>query len=115
MLINFDIKNIQHDNDTINRMSKYLTYKDLYNGNFNRAFSSTIMKIRKRYPLDNTTSQSLIRINLFNALTELFKGFLTNQGLNINVDDEKQKICTILHCILHSGYCFHVYVFRIGK
>jgi hypothetical protein len=50
------------------------------------------MKIRKRYPLDNTTSQSLIRINLFNALTEFFKGFLTNQGLNINVDDEKQKI-----------------------
>lgn len=90
MFTNFDIKNARNDADTIQRLSDYNKYKDLYDGDFNRAFSSTVLKIRKRYPLDNTTSQSLININLFWALTDFFKGFLTNQGITVNVDDEKQ-------------------------
>ena len=92
MFTNFDIKNIRYDSDTIERLEKYNQYKDLYDGNFNRAFNSTVLKIRKRYPLDNTTAQSLININLFWALTDFFKGFLTNQGITVNVDDSKQKI-----------------------
>ena len=92
MITTFSIKDIKNDTDTIQRLSDYDEYKDLYEGNFNRAFNSTIVKIRKRYPLDNTTSQSLININLFWALTDFFKGFLTNQGIGINVDDSKQKI-----------------------
>lgn len=90
MFTNFDIKNARNDADTIQRLSDYNKYKDLYDGDFNKAFSSTVLKIRKRYPLDNTTAQSLININLFWALTDFFKGFLTNQGIVVNVDDDKQ-------------------------
>lgn len=92
MITNFDIKNIKNDSDTLERFSRYSQYKDLYDGDFNRAFNSTVLKIRKRYPLDNTTAQSLININLFWALTDFFKGFITNQGIQVNVDDSKQKI-----------------------
>ena len=91
MLTNFDTKNIKHDTDTINRFAIYTEYKNLYDGDFNKAFNSTILKIQKRYPLDNTTAQSLININLFWALTDFFKGFLTNQGVSINVDDNIQE------------------------
>lgn len=91
MITNFDIKLLKNDTDTINRFSKYSEYKNLYDGDFARAFSSTLMKIRRRYPLDNTTAQSLININLFWALTDFFKCFLTNQGIVVNVDDEKQS------------------------
>ena len=92
MFTNFDIKNTKYDTDTIQRLSDYNEYRNLYDGDFNKAFSSTVLKIRKRYPLDNTTAQSLININLFWALTDFFKGFLTNQGITVNVDDEKQTI-----------------------
>lgn len=91
MFTNFDIKNTKNDSDTIERLTRYNDYRNLYDGDFTRAFSSTILKIRKRYPLDNTTAQSLINVNLFWALTDFFKGFLTNQGITVNVDDDKQK------------------------
>lgn len=91
MFTTFDIKNTKYDTDTIERFSDYEDYRNLYDGDFNKAFSSTVLKIRKRYPLDNTTAQSLININLFWALTDFFKGFLTNQGININVDDKIQQ------------------------
>lgn len=92
MFTTFDITNLKNDNDTISRFSLYKDCHDLYEGNFNSAFNSTLLKIRKRYPLDNTTAQSLININLFWALTDFFKGFLTNQGININVDDDLQPV-----------------------
>lgn len=92
MFTSFDIKNISTDSDTIERFSDYLYYRNLYDGDFNSAFSSTVMKIRRRYPLDNTTAQSLININLFWALTDFFKGFITNQGINVNVDEPFQEI-----------------------
>ena len=90
MFTNFDFKNTKFDTDTIERFSQYDYYRNLYDGDFNKAFSSTVLKIRKRYPLDNTTAQSLININLFWALTDFFKGFLTNQGITVNVDDDLQ-------------------------
>lgn len=92
MFTNFDIKNTKHDSDTIQRLSLYNDYRNLYDGDFSKAFSSTLLKIRKRYPLDNTTAQSLININLFWALTDFFKGFLTNQGISVNVDDNLQAV-----------------------
>lgn len=92
MFTNFDIKNTKHDSDTIERLSLYNDYRNLYDGDFSKAFSSTLLKIQKRYPLDNTTAQSLININLFWALTDFFKGFLTNQGIAVNVDDKVQDI-----------------------
>ena len=90
MLTTFDIEIVKNDRDTVQRFASYADYRDLYDGDFSSAFSSTILKIRKRYPLDNTTAQSLININLFWALTDFFKGFVTNQGIAVNVDDEKQ-------------------------
>ena len=72
MFTNFDIKNTKFDTDTIERFSQYDYYRNLYDGDFNKAFSSTVLKIRKRYPLDNTTAQSLININLFWAQTRIF-------------------------------------------
>ena len=51
MITNFDIKNIKNDSDTLERFSRYSQYKDLYDGDFNRAFNSTVLKIRKRYPI----------------------------------------------------------------
>lgn len=92
MFTNFDITNLKYDSDTIDRFSKYDYYRNLYDGDFTKAFSSTVLKIRKRYPLDNTTAQSLININMFWALTDFFKGFLTNQGINVNVDDDEQAV-----------------------
>lgn len=92
MFTSFDIKNISRDSDTIQRFSDYIYYRNLYDGDFNKAFSTTVMKIRRRYPLDNTTAQSLININLFWALTDFFKGFITNQGINVNVDEELQEV-----------------------
>ncbi len=92
MFTNFDVKNTKYDTDTIQRLSDYNDYRNLYEGDFNRAFNSTVLKIRKRYPLDNTTAQSLISINLFWALTDFFKGFLTNQGITVNVDDKLQNV-----------------------
>ena len=92
MFTSFDIKNISRDSDTIQRFSDYIYYRNLYDGDINKAFSTTVMKIRRRYPLDNTTAQSLININLFWALTDFFKGFITNQGINVNVDEELQEI-----------------------
>ena len=92
MFTNFDIKNTKYDTDTIERLTLYEDYRNLYNGDFAKAFSSTILKIRKRYPLDNTVAQSLINVNLFWALTDFFKGFLTNQGITVNVDDDKQTV-----------------------
>lgn len=91
MFTSFDIKNIGSDSDTIQRFSDYIYYRNLYDGDFSKAFSTTVMKIRRRYPLDNTTAQSLININLFWALTDFFKGFITNQGININVDENLQE------------------------
>ena len=91
MFTTFDVQNIKYDSDTVERFSDYEYYRNLYEGDFSKAFSSTIAKIRKRYPLDNTTSQSLININLFWALTDFFKGFITNQGIDVNVDDAVQQ------------------------
>lgn len=94
MIDNFDIvknKALDIDENTTNRFLEYQKYRNMYEGNFAQVFSSTILKIRKIYPLDKTTSQSLIEINLFEAMTDFFKNLLTNSGLYINVDDSKQK------------------------
>ena len=60
MFTNFDIKNARYDSDTIKRLSDYEDYRNLYDGDFTKAFSSTVLKIRKRYPLDNTTASGFV-------------------------------------------------------
>lgn len=80
------------DAATQRRFGDYRTYGDMFEGNFSTVFSSTLLKIRKRYPLDKTTAQSLIEVNLFRVLTDFFKNLLTNSGIFINVEESKQKI-----------------------
>lgn len=92
MLTTFDIiqnGKLNFDNETQNRLQSYQDYRALYDGDFNKVFSSTILKIRKRYPLDNTTAQTLIELNLFSVLTDFFKELLTNSGLCVNVPEKE--------------------------
>lgn len=79
------------DSATLRRFSDYRDYGNMYDGDFSAVFSSTLLKIRKRYPLDKTTAQTLIEVNLFNTLTNFFKNLITNSGLFINVDEAHQK------------------------
>ena len=94
MINTFDIiknKKLDIDEETKQRFVDYDTHRNMYNGDFAKVFSSTLLKIRKRYPLEKTTAQSLIEINLFEALTSFFKNLLTNSGLFVNVDESLQK------------------------
>lgn len=94
MLTTFDIaqpnKKLNLDNDSIKRMLGYQGYRAMYESDFKSAFPNTVLKIQKKYPLENTTAQTLIELNLFYALTDFFKFLMTNQGLDINVDESQQ-------------------------
>ena len=82
MLTTFDttdaLKNLKFDKEDITRLADYDKYRSLYRSEFSKPFSNVIQKIRQRYPLDKTTAQSLIEINLFKALTDFFKFLITN-------------------------------------
>lgn len=96
MLTRFDIiqknKKLNIDNETIKRLVNYDLFRDLYDGNFKTAFAQTYSKICAKYPLDRTTSQTFIDLNLFYAMTDFYKNLLTNQGLYINVNGSYQNI-----------------------
>ncbi len=96
MITRFDIvkKNgkLDLDDDSVSRLLNYDLYKDLYQGNFKVAFSKTYSKICAKYPLDTTTAQTFVELNLFYAMTDFYKNLLTNQGLYINVNESYQSI-----------------------
>lgn len=96
MITQFDIfkqnKKLILDSDTVQRFLNYDLFRDLYDGNFKTAFYQTYSKICAKYPLDTTTAQTFVELNLFYALTDFYKNLLTNQGLFINVDERVQKI-----------------------
>lgn len=96
MITRFDIvhKNgkLDLDAETVSRLLNYDLFKDLYDGNFKTAFSKTYAKICAKYPLDTTTAQTFVELNLFFAMTDFFKNLLTNQGLYINVNEPLQTI-----------------------
>lgn len=94
MLTNFDtreiIKKLKQDSTETKRFVDYKRYRELYRSEFAAPFASVLMKIRKRYPLQDTTAQSLVEINLFKALTDFFKFLTTNNDFEIVTD--KQEI-----------------------
>ncbi|MGN0192905.1 MAG: phage portal protein [Candidatus Gastranaerophilaceae bacterium] len=96
MLTNFDIvqknRKTSFDDESVERLMSYDLYRDLYEGRFKTAFSQTFAKICAKYPLDRTTAQTFVELNLFRALTDFYKNLLTNSGLYINVDDTLQPV-----------------------
>lgn len=95
MITSFDIiqrnNKLNLDDETVSRLLKYNLYKDLYDGNFKKAFAKTYAKICAKYPLDTTTSQTFVELNLFYAMTDFYKNLLTNQGLFLNVNEPLQQ------------------------
>lgn len=80
------------DDETVSRLLNYDLFRDLYDGNFKTAFAKTYSKICAKYPLDTTTAQTFVELNLFFAMTDFYKNLLTNQGLYINVNESFQKV-----------------------
>ena len=79
MITNFNIvqenKKLNLDSDSVSRLLNYDLFRDLYDGNFKTAFSKTYSKICAKYPLDTTTAQTFVELNLFFALTDFYKNF----------------------------------------
>ena len=82
------IKQLKFDSTDTCRLESYKRYRDLYRSNFAAPFRNVIYKIRQRYPLDNTTAQTLIEVNLFRALTDFFKFLTTNNDFQIVTDPQ---------------------------
>lgn len=80
------------DNATVARFLNYDLFRDMYDGNFKTAFSKTYAKICAKYPLDSTTAQTFVELNLFFAMTDFYKNLLTNQGLYLNVNGAFQSV-----------------------
>lgn len=83
--INENFRNLRWSADDIERFRNYARYRDLYRSNFSKPFANVLRKIRQRYPMSNTTAQSLIEVNLFKALTDFYKFLITNNDFKINV------------------------------
>lgn len=90
MLTSFDttenIKKLKWDTEDNYRLCNYAKYRDLYRSDFSRPFKNVIHKLLQRYPLQGTTAQTLIEVNLFKALTDFFKNLTANNEFEINVD-----------------------------
>ena len=93
MLTSFDttenIKKLKWDSDDNYRLRDYARYRDLYRSNFAKPFHQVINKLLQRYPLQGTTAQTLIEINLFKALTDFFKNLIANNDFEINVESKQ--------------------------
>ena len=93
MLTSFDttenIKKLKWDSDDNYRLRDYARYRDLYRSNFAKPFYRVINKLLQRYPLQGTTAQTLIEINLFKALTDFFKNLIANNDFEINVESNQ--------------------------
>lgn len=90
--INENFKNLKWSADEIERLRNYARYRDLYRSNFAKPFAHVLRKIRQRYPLVNTTAQSLIEVNLFKALTDFYKFLVTNNNFEIKVDEKALEV-----------------------
>ena len=89
--INENFRNLKWSADDIERLRNYARYRDLYRSNFARPFANVLRKIRQRYPMSNTTAQSLIEVNLFKALTDFYNFLITNETFEIKVDQSASE------------------------
>ena len=87
-----NIRKLKWDLEDTNRLRAYGRYRDLYRGEFSQAFRGVISKLLQKYPLQNTTSQTLIEVNLFKSLTDFFKILSTDNDLTIVTDKENQSV-----------------------
>ena len=96
MLTTFDtneqLRKFKWDAEDAKRLHNYSRYRELYRSDFARPFQGVIHKLLKRYPMQNTTAQTLIEVNLFKSLTDYFKFLTTNSEFKIITDKENQNI-----------------------
>ena len=94
MLTTFDItddfKKFKWDCTDIERFQNYERYRDLYRSNFAKPFRGVINKLLKRYPLQKTTAQTLVEVNLFKALTDFYKYLVTNNDFKIEIGSSQK-------------------------
>ncbi len=92
MLTTFDIndnfRRFKWDSEDTNRLSSYVRYRELYRSEFSRPFRSVLNKLLRRYPLQDTTAQTLIEVNLFKALTDFYKFLITNEDFTVRTGGE---------------------------
>ncbi len=86
-----NFRKLKWDAEDTDRLRRYARYRNLYRGEFSSAFRGVISKLLQKYPLQNTTSQTLIEVNLFKSLTDFFKILMTNDGLSVVTDKENQN------------------------
>lgn len=93
MLTSFDttenLRKLRWDNEDNCRLRDYARYRDLYRSEFSKPFRQVINKLLKRYPLQDTTAQTLIEVNLFKALTDFFKNLVANNDFKINCENNQ--------------------------
>lgn len=93
MLTSFDttenLRKLRWDNEDNCRLRDYARYRDLYRSEFSKPFRQVINKLLKRYPLQDTTAQTLIEVNLFKALTDFFKNLVANNDFDINCENNQ--------------------------
>ncbi len=93
MLTSFDttenLRKLRWDNEDNCRLRDYARYRDLYRSEFSKPFRQVINKLLKRYPLQDTTAQTLIEVNLFKALTDFFKNLVANNDFEINCENNQ--------------------------
>lgn len=87
--INDDFKKMKWDSEDSLRLRDYAKYRDLYRSNFAKPFMQVLNKLLTRYPLQATTAQTLIEVNLFKALTDFFKNLTANNDFTINVGQQQ--------------------------
>lgn len=91
-MIDDNFRKFKWDSQDSLRLQNYARYRELYRSEFSRPFRGVLNKLIKRYPLQNTTAQTLIEVNLFKSLTDFFKYITTNDDIKITTDDNYQPI-----------------------
>ena len=96
MLTSFEtdanFRKLKWQSEDTKRLQNYERYRELYRSEFSRPFSGVINKLIRRYPLQNTTAQTLIEVNLFKSMTDFYKFLTTNNGVEIVTDAKNQEV-----------------------
>lgn len=87
-----NFKKLKWDSQNTKRLQDYARYRELYRSEFARPFRGVLNKLLKRYPLQNTTAQTLIEVNLFKSLTDFFKFLTTNEDFEIITSPSSQQM-----------------------
>ncbi len=85
-----NFRKLKWDAEDSVRLQKYIRYRELYRSEFSRPFRGVITKLLQRYPMQNTTAQTLIEVNLFKAVTDFYKYLITNEDFKIEINGENQ-------------------------